>query len=647
MMSRRKRLIGLTLLGVLVLLATSSTSAQSRSLVWVSWNVDIFDIDTTNNSFRVREAYEIQFDGTFRFGTAVIPDDQLEAISNVVVYQDGRPLRAACGAETPGTYCVERVVEGTSIVYYFNSAITNESEGFTLEYDVVGALRAYEDGDQLWWVAIPSDKFGFPVQSAVITVTLPDEYRPREGTDPVATYGAAGRVRVNGPVVVATATNGVAAHEAFEIRVQYPHDPNARVPDWQAAFDARRDFEDNIKPILDLVLIAMGLLIGIAGPLGVYALWYSRGRDPKVGLVPTYLSEPPSDLPPAVVGTLIDERAETRDVMSTIIDLARRRYLVIQEDRSTGLFGISSSEFSFKRTDKDDADLRVFERDILRRVFKGKMSQQMDDLKDKFYVYMSSLKNDLYGELVEAGLFTASPQVTRSVYTGIGMAILVFAAVTGFIALGISQSFTETLVCVPAAIMASGIAMAAVGSYMPRKTRLGAEEAAKWRAFREYLRNLEKYDDVEGKAEVFDRYLPYAVAFGLDSTWIRRFSKVERVAPPVWYFPTYYGGSYSRGYTPGTPLSEAIPRAREVQPGDIARADGGGGFNVDDMAGGLSSGLESMASGLSNMLESASKVLTSTPSNSSSGSWGSGGSSWSGGGFSGGGGSGGGSRGFG
>src|SRR5690606_14692906 len=122
----------------------------------------------------------------------------------------------------------------------------------------------------------------------------------------------------------------------FEIRVQYPHAPDGRVAGWQESFDQRRELE----PLINVAVLALGVLIGLGGPLGVFYVWYSRGRDPKVGVVPEYLSELPSDLPPAVVGALIDEKADLRDVLSTLIDLSRRGYVVIEETQTEGFFGL-------------------------------------------------------------------------------------------------------------------------------------------------------------------------------------------------------------------------------------------------------------------------------------------------------------------
>ncbi len=643
-----RRLILLLMISILAI-SLAPAQAQSRSVFWERWDVEISDFDFSDNSFLVREIYDIRFNGTFRFGSRIVSDDQLTGLTNILVFQDGQQLTASCSGN-PGTYCAELAQEGISIRYEFQQPITDATERFVIQYRVSDALRTYEGGDQLWWVAVTEEKFGFSVGQSTITVDLPAGFAPREIIDPVVTYGAAADVRVEGTRVIATATDGVAANESFEIRVQFPHSGEIPEPVWQDTFDNDRNFEENIKPLLDLGLIVGGILIGLLGPLGAYILWYNRGRDPKVGPVPSYLTEPPTDLPPALVGTLIDEKANTRDIMSTLIDLGRRGYLVIQEDKTkSGLFGLGGdSEFTFKRTDQPLNDLRSYEKTIVENVFGGRLERSLDDLKDSFYVYLPGLKDDLYDDLVKEGLFTSKPSTTRAAYTGYGFLVLVAAGILGFFAFGQLETLTQTLLCVPAAMGFGGVSLMLVGNYMPRKTQKGAEEAAKWEAFLNYLSNLEKYEKVENATDQFNAYLPYAVAFGMDRSWIRRFSKVDSTPAPVWYFPTYQGGSYSGGYRAGTPIVDNLPTAGGLT-GDVVRASGDGG-GLDSMASGISGGLESMANGISDMLESASRTLTSTPSSSSSGSsgsWSGGGSSWSGGGSFGGGGSGGGSSGFG
>jgi ABC-type molybdate transport system permease subunit len=57
---------------------------------------------------------------------------------------------------------------------------------------------------------------------------------------------------------------------------------------------------------LDRLFLGLALLIAVGGGLAVLAVWWIRRRDPEVGPVLDILVTPPTDLPPAVVGALLD-----------------------------------------------------------------------------------------------------------------------------------------------------------------------------------------------------------------------------------------------------------------------------------------------------------------------------------------------------
>ena len=251
-----KRRIFLYLVGLIAIVQVASAlQAQARSVFWNRWDVLIDHVNTSENVFRVTETYDVSFTGPFSFGTAVIPTDRLEHIQNVTVTQNGTPLRANCTRQS-GTYCVSYEDGDLNIVYSFLSPIRDSRENIEITYDVHGALRSYEGGDQLSWDAIPTEHYGFPIGAATVSVVLPDDSAPREGIDPVVTYGAPADVQVNGPLVKAVATQGVAGDEGLAIRLQYPHDPAMTPPPWQAAFD---------RQFINLSIIGASLLIGLGG----------------------------------------------------------------------------------------------------------------------------------------------------------------------------------------------------------------------------------------------------------------------------------------------------------------------------------------------------------------------------------------------
>ena len=232
------------LLTATLFMFTSLATAQIRSITWEIWDVSIYNIDTVNNSFDVREAYQIRFEGTFSVGVTSIQQTNLEEIRHIQVYESGIPLDQSC-SEQLGTYCVTLTSEGWLIEYNFFEPITDAVQSFEIRYQVIGAVRVYDGGDQIWWTAIPEDHFGFPIESSIVTVRMPPGLAPRSGIDPVMTYGATTSVSVFNELIVAQATSHISGQESLEIRVQFPHSPNARKPEWQAEFDLERQSSES------------------------------------------------------------------------------------------------------------------------------------------------------------------------------------------------------------------------------------------------------------------------------------------------------------------------------------------------------------------------------------------------------------------
>ncbi len=612
------------------LLSNRSAQAQSKTLYWQRWDVSITNVDTVSNRFDVAEIHDIQFtSGQFTFGFRSIPNrERVEQLTNIRVREGETYLTPSC-SRSRGTFCVSQVGSELEVVYYFLKPALNERRVFTIEYQVVGGLRYYEDGDQIDWYAVAPDH-NFPIQSSTVTVCLPIEYAPRD-SDPVASYPATSITRQRDLVTFAT-TRSLGSDESLEVRVQYPHNPDGRVASWQASFDR----QVRLEPVLNLLFGGGALVVLLVGPLLIYYRWYSRGRDPEVGVVPEYISEPPSDLPPALAGTLVDETADMRDVMSTLIDLARRGYLIIEEERNEGFLGIGgSSDFTFKRTEKESDALRGYERLMLTKIFNRKKSATMASLRNKFYKHIPRIQKGLYEEVVREGYFSDSPQAIRSRWTGGGAVLLFVAIFAGAFSapVGGELGLPATLFCLPISFGIVAVVMMIAGSRMPAKTEKGSEESAKWNAFRNYLKNIRDYTDLTEATDQFNDYFPYAVAFGLERSWVNTFSRVASTPIPYWYYPRYMGGPWSHGYRGGSPVDMRSP--------DIRSQLAGSGGSLNDMSRGISGGLNQMSSGLVSMLNNASSTMNSRPSSSS------GGGGFSGGFSGGGGGGGGGSAGFG
>ncbi len=74
----------------------------------------------------------------------------------------------------------------------------------------------------------------------------------------------------------------------------------------------------------------------------MFHLWWNKGRDPRLRPIAAQY-EPPDQLSPGEVGTLIDNSVDMRDITASIVDLAVRGYLVIEEKKVDHLLGLTHS----------------------------------------------------------------------------------------------------------------------------------------------------------------------------------------------------------------------------------------------------------------------------------------------------------------
>lgn len=638
--------------------------AQDRSVVGENFDIDLTVL--ANGDIEVVETRTITFQGgPFERGFRIIPLQRIESISDVEFYQDDRQYEQS-GSQQPHTY--QTSVDGNdfSITWYFPQ-VSNETLTFVLRYTAEGALRIYDGGDQIWWIAVEGDR-GYPVRAAQATVHLPPGVDEIQN---VAAYGIAAETNIVDPqTVVFTSDETLDSGEEFEVRVQFPHGVvDAAAPAWQVAEDARQAQEptpggapaavgdDSYRQLVNLLTGFIGLFIAVAGSVGLFLLWYNRGRDAPAPLVADYLPSPPSDLPPGLVGTLVDERVDMQDVIATIVDLARRGVMTMQEIEEKGFLGIGARrDFVFTKQ-SHDVTLRPYEKILLERLFRGKQSRKLSSLKEKFYSALPELEKQLYSAAVDEGFFQRSPETTRTIYTVLGFAALVLAFIAGVFALVGLVSFAPGVLCIPFGLGVVAIGLLIIARVMPRKTTKGSQVAAQWNAFRRYLDNIEDYTDLRQATDIFDRYLPYAIAFGLENSWVEKFAQVETPAPP-WYQPT--GPIWMDPWPHG---QGRRPVARGGEGGPVwtgSGGSGGGGTPQVDRPGGggvptlqrgsdsMARGLQGMSGGLASMLNSAGRILSSAPRSSGGGGGWSGGGGFGGGGFGGGGGGGGGgSSGFG
>ncbi|GBD10163.1 hypothetical protein HRbin22_02428 [Candidatus Thermoflexus japonica] len=583
--------------------------AQSSGAVAERFDVEIQV--RPDGTMEVAEHQTIRFNGTFRRGFREIPLRRTEGITILDLRDDEATYRREPSGQ-PFTYEVEESREGITVRWFFPPT-TNAVRTFHLRYQVRGAIRRYPEGDQLWWNPLPAEH-AYEIRRSTVTVVLP----PGALAQRIAAYGPAdGEILEGGRTVRFQVRRPLQPDESFEIRIQFPHGIlPPEPPAWQVQ-------EDRL-PLYNLGLLALGLLLLVGGPALALALWAARGRDPDVGVVPDQLAEPPSTDPPAMVGVLLDERADLRDILATVVDLARRGVLTIEEIREG-----FRRDFILRRTGQEN-DLRPFEAVLLRALFNGSPARRLGELRYRFFRRLPEIEAALYRAVAQAGWFAGRPDRVRGRYQLLAFAFGGLAVLAGIAAGNWSGEGLWGMWAVAVGLGGTALAWFLIAPHMPRKTRKGAELAARWRAFARGLRRLQQLAPDEARARL-EAYLPYAIAFGMERRFLRQWQELAPdLPPPPWYRPWIDPHPAS---APGRVPGHAAP---------VPSPGGLGVPSLDDAATALTGGLNAFAESLTGMLNTAADTFVSRPPSDRGG-----GGRWSGGGGFGGGGGGGGRSGFG
>jgi uncharacterized membrane protein len=152
------------------------------------------------------------------------------------------------------------------------------------------------------------------------------------------------------------------------------------------------------------------------------------------------------------------------------------------------------------------------------------------------------------------------------------------------------------------------LVMIRMSAALPRKTLAGAEAAAKWRAFRTYLESIDRYEDLSEARGLFDRYLSYAIAFGLQKRWLGAFTSAGAEVPS-WFDSSTFGDIAAWNALEGVFATVEIGRVA----GDVSRSDlsGLGDVDIQGAADALGGRLSAASDGLASLLDIAGSVFES------------------------------------
>lgn len=575
-----------------------------------------------NGEVIVREDLTFDYSGFFQGAYRDIPLAKDVEASDVQV-SEGATAYAPGGNTTigssdfPDRFGAVRLPQGLRIVWHYRQ--NGGRRTYTLRYRLRGVVIAHDDAvevaPQVWgnqW------DFGLPLLLANVQAAG----APTGTRAWIEPAWLTHRVNVSGGLVLTTAED-VPTKRSVILRVLYPPsvlEPNApyarQVHDnvlestiareQRLTDNAERDRRE-LQDTLDhpwAWIIAAGLLALVpAGLLGAFA--YMRfGREHGTGTAPEYVHEPPDDLPPALVPSLLAQRvvAGGEQLAATLFELVRRgRFTMTHVTREESSFA------GLRRKEVDDVDLARGDESIELAVVEKPVAAIFDKLTTEGPIALSQVSKTVKGlstsdrewfhgrsQAFESAVRNQARQ--RLFWSGHGMLVkwLSFAAFLlvggGLLVVGIVGLADPPLIRRDLVITAAGAALALnafvlllLPAPMWRRRRPALQASAEqWEGFRRYLEDFPRLADKPADTlPLWERYLIYGIAFGI----AERVLEAAKISFPAItdssvYVPALYVQSFSASHF-ASDLGGAFP-----SPSSGSSGGGGGGGSFGGGGGG-------------------------------------------------------------
>jgi uncharacterized membrane protein len=455
-------------------------------------------------------------------------------------------------------------------------------------YSVRNGTRFFDTHDEFYWNVTGND-WPVPIDHAAATVRFPDS--------------AAGSLRVQAFTGVygssergATAT-AEGAEARFETNSALPMRGGLTIDIYipkdilQEPSALRRFFWFiGSNPAIFLPLATLAVM---------FPLWWYKGRDPDPGMSVAPMYEPPPGISPAEAGTLLDDSIRPRDITSTMVDLAVRGYIKIEEVAEKGLV-FTQKDYIFHllkpMAQWTNGSLVPHERVMLENVFQGGAETRLSSLKNRFYTAVPIIRQDIMAALKNKGIYLLDPESANGYSIAAAFVILIpFAA---FQIMGWANFFDSIPLLIVCVILAA-IIWWLFARVMTAKTVKGARVQVAVLGFQEFMNRVDAERLKLMPPTTFEKFLPYAMALGVEHHWAQAFAGIVK-DPPQWYVGP--GGGFYGGFNPiffsnsmSTMTSDmhqvfvSAPRASSTGTGWSGGGGfggGGGGFSGGGFGGG-------------------------------------------------------------
>lgn len=471
--------------------------------------------------------------------------------------------------------------EGDDFVLYVGSEGNFLQPGdypYRITYTTKGQVGFFPDYDEIYW-NVNGNGWAFAVDSISAVIHLPPTAQVKQTACYTGSYGStetactdsiidARTVRFQGPAME--------EYEGLTVAVGFQKGVVAEPP-----------------PPTFFERYAVGLVGGgitLLLLLYYFGTWIRFGRDPDMPTV-IPLFEPPDALSPASVGMVMEGGFENRLITPAMIDLAVKGVLRIEEKKEEMLLGLISKETYTLVKLKGGSGLPTEEQELLNRMFgSGQLRYEIDGTYDPSVQSMASA----FKTSLTAQWNTFLNKGNNGRFWWIPVLTVIICCVGLFVLHNSYWGDNDAVYII--AFLAANLILFLIYRYLIRKPSV--EKLAlrsRLLGFKMYLsaaeeKQLQHFNPPTMTPEVFEKYLPYAIAFGVEKIWGDRFQDmISKALIDKSYHPGWYSGSImnygSFSQHMNSSLSSSV-RSSSTPPSKSSGGSSGGGFSGGGGGGG-------------------------------------------------------------
>ncbi|MGB6371567.1 MAG: DUF2207 domain-containing protein, partial [Atribacterota bacterium] len=507
-----KSVIGcFVLLIIMCFFSTTLSGFAERSFEITDYQAQVKILE--NGDIQVSEIFEYSFDGDFNGIIRTIGirgSDGLEYFKASEYFPEDKELEYT------------QSLAADTVTYRIYDTSSNERKLFLLEYQLKNVATLYNDTAEFYWKFFDESNTS-PIGHVKIEIELPAAEVSAEELKAFGHGPLDGEVSILEDGKIVYEVFGLSSREMVEARILFPTSmiPNstkiinqnkfAEIMKEELAWAKIADREKGFN-IITILLIPLVVLFNIFLAIRLY---FKHDRELKPEVEMDYYRELPQDITPAVLSKLMSiQGVGSKDIMATLMDLVRKKYLKIEEipkGRKKDYKFILTEENSTTNLKEHESYLIHW---LLYSIGNG-ASVTLKEIKDyaKASRTQSSFRHNYNKWVKKVGeefkKYNYFGQSKEGLKTASKVVLMEFAGIFLLFALGALLK-VQLFILMPLlfAVIFTGFGVIIYGALIRKKTQTGINEYTKWMAFKKFLLHFSNMKDYEiPSIVVWEHYL--------------------------------------------------------------------------------------------------------------------------------------------